>query len=83
MLDRSGAAEKIGVENLHPWVMAAVAMHLNRAASHEDALIIARDSLQRLISVIDAQVGAGGDDQERLDALRRRLRNALDAIEPA
>ncbi|HSN75364.1 MAG TPA: SulP family inorganic anion transporter [Anaerolineae bacterium] len=84
VLDRSGATEEIGAENLHPRVLAAVAMHLNRTAGSQDALNIAGDSLQRLITVIDAQIeAASGDDRERLAALRRRMQEALDDIEPA
>jgi sulfate permease, SulP family len=84
VLDRSGATEEIGGENLHPRVMAAVAMHLNRTAGSQDALNIAGDALQRLITVINAQIlAASGDDRERLAALRRRLQEALDDIEPA
>jgi MFS superfamily sulfate permease-like transporter len=84
VLDRSGATEEIGAENLHPRVIAAVATHLNRTAGSQDALDIAGDSIQRLITVVDAQIeAAGGDDRERLAALRRRLQEALDDIEPA
>ncbi len=84
MLDRSGASEEIGVENLHPRVMAAVAMHLHRTVSSEHALDIAGDALQRLITLVDAQIDAADDDDlERLAALRRRLQDALGAIEPA
>jgi hypothetical protein len=64
VLDRSSATDEIGGENLHPRVMAAVAMHLNRTAGSRDAQAIAGDSLQRLA------------------ALRRRLHEALDDIEP-
>jgi hypothetical protein len=83
VLYRSGASDEIGAENLHPRVMAAVAMHLNRTAVSQDALAIAGDSLQHLAEVIDAQIeAASGDDRERLVA-PRRLQEALDDIEPA
>jgi hypothetical protein len=73
--------EEIGAENLHPRVLAAVAMHLKRTAGSQDVLDMSGDSLQRLAEVIDVQIeAASGDDRERLVALRRRLQEALDLI---
>jgi high affinity sulfate transporter 1 len=81
VLDRSGAAEEIGAENLHPRVLAAVAMHLQRTGGGSEVLDMSADSLQRLIDVVDAQIPAAtGADQERLATLRQRLQAALDSI---
>jgi MFS superfamily sulfate permease-like transporter len=82
VLDRSGATEVIGAENLQPRVLAAVAAHLSQAGGAvADVIEMSEDSLQRLIEVIDAQLpAASGADQERLATLRERLQEAVATI---
>ncbi len=84
VLDRSGATEEIGADNLHPRVLAAVAVHLKRSGGNSEVLDMSADTLQRLIDVVDAQIlAATGVDQTRLTTLRQGLQAALDSIEPA
>ena len=68
VLDRSGATEEIGAENIHSRVLGAVAMHLNRTAGGaRDVLEMSADSLQRLVDVVSTQIPAAtGADRERL-----------------
>lgn len=82
VLDRIGATEEIGAENIHPRVLDAVAAHLGQTAgASAEVLEISADALQRLIDVVDGQIpAAAGADGERLRALRQRLQDALDAI---
>ena len=81
-LDRSGATEEIGAENMHPRVLRAVAMHLNRTAGGASGVLeMSADSLQRLVDVVGAQIPAAtGADRERLEALQRRLQDAIETI---
>ena len=46
-----------------------------------DVLDMSADSLQRLVDVVGAQIPAAtGADQERLEALQRRLQDAIETI---
>ena len=57
-------------------------MHLNRTAGGaRDVLEMSADSLQRLVEVVSTQIPAAtGADRERLEALQRRLQDAIDTI---
>ena len=85
VLDRSGATEEIGAENIHSRVLGAVAMHLNRTAGGaRDVLEMSADSLQRLVDVVGVQIPAAtGADRERLEILQQRLQDAIESIDRA
>jgi hypothetical protein len=82
LLERSGALQKIGEENIYPRLIAGLLEYLVRAtpAGGEDVLVLS-DSIQLAMEVIKPLIShSEGEHRQLLESYRQRLEELARAI---